>query len=365
MRVVFFIKALSSKGGGAERVLVDVASGLARRGHQVTVVTSDAIGSVPYYPLHPLVSQVNLAIGKVSSMTSFLDIIRRAFAARRFVAESKPDIVIGFMNSTYVLLSFAMSGLGVRLIASEHIGYEYYKIHSFQLLLNRLALFNISKIIVVSEQSKQNFPSSVREKMLTISNPVGFGTGRRAELRGKPQVPKVLLSVGRLDEQKNHKDLIAAFGLIASSVTDWDLHIIGEGPLRAKLEQQISDMKLGERVKLCGDVKNIDGEYLNAQLFALPSLYESFGLVVAEALVHGLPVVGFADCSGINQLIRHDENGLLVEAGDRVGNLANVLKSLMLNPDERCRLGSASAEWVVEKYNIETILDSWEKLLLA
>jgi len=78
-----------------------------------------------------------------------------------------------------------------------------------------------------------------------------------------------------------------------------------------------------------------------------------------------LPVVGFADCCGINQLIKHNENGLLVTGEDRVKSLATALESLMLNPDERCRLGSASADWLVEEYDIKTILDKWEQLLLA
>lgn len=386
MKIVFVIKALSYEGGGAERVLVEVASGLARRGHAVSVVTSDAIGAESFYPLDPMVGQINLGIGNVACKTGIFDAIKRMFAMRRVIAHAQPDVVVGFMNSSYMLLYFALQGLRIPLVASEHVGSEYYEDRPFQRFLSHFMAIIAKKIIVVTDQVRMQFPPQVRNVMSVIPNPVSFLSGRRADLRGSSGSPKTLLAIGRLDAGKNHRDLIAAFAQIANVVPDWNLRIVGEGGLRGELEYLVRRLHLESRVHLCGATKNISDEYLNAQLFVSSSLYESFGLVVAEALIHGLPVVGFADCPGINQLVRHGENGVLVaikdriaarddratRAGrrvlvarkDRIAALARALESLMQDEQERCRLGSVPAEWLVEKYNINGILDLWEQALV-
>ena len=363
LKIIFVIKALSIQGGGAERVLVEVASGLAKRGHHVTVVTNDQVGQPSYYSLHPSVHQINLGIGVVGGKTKPMEAIRRMLAMRRVLVGLKPDVVIGFMHSTYIPLGFALVGTGIPMVASEHIGIEHYKNRAFQRYLLGFTPLITKAITVVSEQIKLEFSPWLRRCMVAVSNPVSFQIGKYADLIGDDKLPKVLLSVGRLSEQKNQKCLIAAFATIANFIPDWELRIVGEGELRIELERQIRELNLEGRVQLPGATKNIVGEYLNAQLFVLPSAYESFGLATAEAIAYGLPVVGFADCPGTNQLIRHNENGILVSGEDRILSLANVLKLLMLSTDERCRLGRASSDWLIEKFGIESILDQWESLL--
>ena len=362
LSVVFAVKSLLIQGG-AERVLVDVASGLAERGHQVAVVTSDPFGSVSCYPLRPEVKQHNLGIGITGRQTKPLEAINRIWALRRYLLNIKPDITIGFMHSTYIPLGVALIGTGIPLIASEHTGIIHYKTRQFQRILLNFTPFLTKSITVVSEQIKLAFSPWLRRWMVVIPNPVSFWIGKRHGLHKNDQPLKTLLSVGRLSGEKNHKCLVSAFAMIADFVPDWNLRIVGEGDLRNELESQIKELGLEHRIHLPGAIKNIDKEYLDAQLIALPSLYESFGLVAAEAIYFGLPVVGFADCSGINQLVRHNENGLLVKGENKTESLALALKSLMLSPDECLRLGSASTAWLLEKYGIKSVLDEWECLL--
>ena len=363
MKIAFVIKFLSVQGGGAERVLVDVASRLSLRGHHVTVVTNDQVGSSSYYSLHPSVHQINMGIGVVGGKTKLLESIRRILAMRRVLVELKPDVVIGFMHSTYIPLGFALVGTGIPLIASEHTSIEHYIGRKFQRILLYVTPILTKKITVVSEQVRSAYSNWLSRSMVVIPNPVDFQIGLRADLRKKDQDPKVLLSVGGLSVSKNQKCLISAFATISNCVPDWNLRIVGEGVLRSELERQIKELGLEGRVYLPGATKNIANEYINAQLFVLPSSYESFGLATAEALVCGLPVVGFADCPGTNQLIRHNENGLLVSEKNRIKSLENALLFLMSNPDERCRLGSASVAWLLEEYGIENVLDKWESTL--
>ena len=80
---------------------------------------------------------------------------------------------------------------------------------------------------------------------------------------------------------------------------------------------------------LPGATADVGSEYAAAQIFVLISLYESYRFALVEALAHGLPAVGFADCLGVNRLIRPGWNGVLVSGSNRVQNLAQVLDRLM------------------------------------
>jgi glycosyltransferase involved in cell wall biosynthesis len=102
--------------------------------------------------------------------------------------------------------------------------------------------------------------------------------------------------------------------------------------------------------------------YGRAQLYAHPAIHESFGLVTAEALAYGLPAIGFADCSGTNEIIVDGLNGLLVEGGRRVESLAAGLDRMMGSAELRAKLGAAGPE-SVKRYSIAAITDAWERLL--
>jgi glycosyltransferase involved in cell wall biosynthesis len=171
-----------------------------------------------------------------------------------------------------------------------------------------------------------------------------------------------LLAVGRLDAGKDHETLINAFAQVASRCHDWDLRIVGEGELRPKLHEQIIALGLAHRVHLPGPTSNISKEYQNAQLFVMPSRYESFSMTTAEALAHGLPVIGFSDCQGVNQFVRTNQNGILVEPErDRAMCLASALLPLMQNAELRGRL---SIDFnLPEECRLDRVLDSWESIV--
>jgi glycosyltransferase involved in cell wall biosynthesis len=111
---------------------------------------------------------------------------------------------------------------------------------------------------------------------------------------------------------------------------------------------------------------DVENEYSKAELFVLPSKYESFGLATAEAILNRLPVVGFADCPGTNTLIQHGVNGLLVPgAVESPEKLSDALASLMSSPALRMKLSSSSAQDIIDSHSIDAVLDRWEDLLRA
>jgi hypothetical protein len=203
--------------------------------------------------------------------------------------------------------------------------------------------------------------------MIPVPNPVTVEPKGKADVVGVSVARKILLTVGRLDEQKDHATLIRAFRMIAAQVPDWDLKIVGEGALRPSLTDLIDDLGLANRVYLSGATNKIADEYLNAQLFVLPSQYESFGLTTAEALLHGLPAVGFEDCQGTNLLIRSGENGELVQSGDdrqqRASHLALTLARLMGDSALRQKYAVNASEGIKRDHDIGHVLDVWERII--
>lgn len=363
---LFCVKALSNPGGGgAERVLTDVANGLVTRGHVVTVLSYDSNDKEPFYPLDPKVNWIRLGIGSTIKKATTSVTLKRMKILREVVLRTDPDVVIGFMHSMFVPLGVALLGTNIRIVASEHIVPEHYKTRPLERLLLRLTPFFASAITCVSPQVRDLYPKALRRKMIAIPNAVSVNADGYADTVAANRPRKVLLTVGRLEEQKDHATLIKAFKLLTQTFPDWDLKILGEGSLRGNLNRLAEGLGVADRIRIPGASRDVSPEYLEAQLFVLPSRYESFGLTLVEAFAHGLPAVGFDDCPGVNQLIKHGHNGWLVSRGnDPVASLANGLRDLMSDDALRVSLSVNTTDTVAE-FELESVLDHWETLLIA
>jgi glycosyltransferase involved in cell wall biosynthesis len=360
MNLLFVIKSLAVRGGGAERVLADLTAELAARGHVVTIATFDAAGVAPFYAFAPGVKLLRLGIGDASRKTRSLDLLRRIRGLSELLLQLRPDAAIGFMHSAYVPLAVAARGTGVPAVGSEHTVYSHYRGKFFDRLSLRLAARHLAAITATSRSMAEGFPAAFRRRVRVIANPVASGGARSSDVEGG--AAKTLLAVGRLEDEKDHATLVSAFAHVADRFSDWRLRIVGEGSLRETLQRQVEQSGLAERIELAGSTPGITKEYASADVFVMPSKYESFGLACAEALAAGLPAIGFADCAGTNELIKPGRNGLLVEGVDRVAALANGLSELMASAALRRRLGAAGPASVAA-FRLRAIASSWEELL--
>jgi glycosyltransferase involved in cell wall biosynthesis len=365
MKLLFAIKSLDVPGGGAERVLAIVASGLAARGHDVSVLTFDPPGGRSFYALDASVRRISLGIGPTAGRSGPRAFLERLPALRRTVRGESPDAAIGFMHSMFVPLAFSLLGSGIPLVASEHIVPEYYKGRRTEWTLFVLGCLLSKRVTVLSEAVKQLYPPGLRRRMVPMPNPVVVYDDCTVDPVGADKPRRTVLSVGRLEAQKDHETLVEAFALVADRFPDWELRIVGDGSLRGSLEATISARGLAGRVSLSRPTDRIDAEYGRAQLVAVPSRFESFGMVTAEALAVGLPVLGFADCPGTNELVRHNQNGWLVEVPDggrRTTSYAEGLSKLMGDAGLRQRLGEAAGR-ESKAFDPRTVVGKWERLL--
>jgi len=364
MKLLFAIKRLNGAIGGAERVMCTICSALVERGHDVTVVTFDHPNGEAFYSLDTRIKRIDLGIGDSSKRAGLWETLRRVFALRRTIIAEQPEVVVGFMHSMFVPLGFAMMGSGIPVVASEHIVPAHYRRRPLQFGLLMLSSWCLSKITVLSEAIRVSYPSMVARKMVVMPNPVMRADGRANPAELKQQY--VLLNIGRMDAQKDQSTLIRAFSRLANKYPEWHLRIIGEGELRPQLTQLIMQLGLQKRIEMPGVTDKISSEYCAADIFVISSRYEAFGLVTAEAMSYGLPVVGFADCPGTNELILNNECGMLIQAGeDRAAALANGLESLMQDADQREKLGVQGIQSIDQRYAISRVCDQWESLLAA
>jgi glycosyltransferase involved in cell wall biosynthesis len=259
----------------------------------------------------------------------------------------------------YVPLAIALFGSGVPVFASEHIGMQHYEGRGLERWLVKVLSKRLAAKSVPSEVIREHCARTDDCELHVLPNPLPIEEFELG-LNSSPASPPVLLAVGRFMTQKNQLELIEAFANLADDFPEWVLRIVGEGEMRQELERKVAQCHVQSRVQMPGAVSAMAEEYAAASFVAMPSLWESFGLATAEALASGRPVVGFADCPGTNELIVHDQNGLLVAGGtNRVRNLEAGLRLLMSDSSLRLRLG-ASGPASVAKFQACQVTPVWE-----
>ena len=225
----------------------------------------------------------------------------------------------------------------------------------------RRALAGAARVLANSpftaERVRRDFPE-VAERVHIVQLCIDPDRWRRWE-RGlaahggsEPRRPAALI-VGRMaaeERGKGHDSLIAAWPAIRSRVPASELWIVGGGDDRPRLERLAEQLGVADAVHFWGRVSDDELQrlYLKAAVFAMPSRQEGFGLVYAEAMLHGLPCVG-SDADAAGTVIRDGETGVLVPFGD-VPALESAIAGLFLDPARALRLGAAGTRRARERY---------------
>jgi len=165
-------------------------------------------------------------------------------------------------------------------------------------------------------------------------------SARAREIRSRFGNRPLLVAVGRLVYYKGFEFAIRAL----PQVPDAQLLVIGDGPLRAPLEQLARELGVGDRVHLLGEMQNHEtpAYYFASDLYLLPSIArsEAFGIVQIEAMACGLPVINTELPSGVPFVSRHGESGLTVPPSD-ADALARAIRELLAAPETRMNMGVA------------------------
>ena len=162
-----------------------------------------------------------------------------------------------------------------------------------------------------------------------------------------------VLCVGRLTPAKGQHLLLEAVTRLRANNQQMHLHLVGDGPDRASLQQHCGELGLEEQVEFHGALNHdqVRAIYARSDAFALPSFAEGIPVVLMEAMAAGLPCIS-SRITGIPELISDGETGFTTAASD-VDELVERLSQLLADPDLRARLGAAGRQRVCEAYNLE------------
>lgn len=387
-RVVLVIRRLAGRSGGAERVYVETANMLSERGFDVTCLHFDRSRKAPFFPLRRGIklenlwhhSRLGLGLQEFLAAAFYWYKDSKLLAPPAWFAEHflfflgllrhfrshEPDVVIALMPAAITPSLLAGALAGTRVVASNHnapqhdyASTERWDQNPLDKAIRLPLLRRAFRVHVLFEEYRRWFPSDVQEKTVVIHN---YPTDDVIPPHRDAPRDRVVLAVGRLAEVKNYGLLIDAWALLAKDFPDWQLHIYGTGPQMDVLSAQIERLDLSAVVKLCGHRPGMAEIYARASLFAHPSWYEGFPLVIIEALRSAVPVVAFQGTSGVQQLIADGENGRLVPRGDGAPAFAAALRELIADEQLRLQLGEAGPHSVAP-YTKESYLNAWEQII--
>ncbi|WP_424529111.1 glycosyltransferase [Sphaerisporangium viridialbum] len=352
MNTVVFACMDADTLGGIQQVTHTVAQGLALRGHEVHVVglheAPDPFRYVerPLYE-HHVVQRRPLGEG-------------RRWVARRRVSRLLSSLGPGYAVLTSPgVVSWIADLLPPRLraIGQYHGSFDHAR-GTTHFASVRRDYGDLCQAVFLSPDDAWRFAEeALLPNTADLPNPLRAWPEKTSFL----DVPRVL-GIGRLAAVKRFDRLITAFARAARTQSQWELHLIGDGPELSRLRSHAASVGVAGRVVLRGRVpaSEIGREYLNGSILGLSSEHEGFPLVVGEAASYGMPTVAFDVSGGVRSLVLDGTTGVLVPPAD-VDAFTGALSGLMADPARRRRLGAAGRVHA-ESFRLDRVLDRWEDL---
>lgn len=352
-KISFFIPSL--RGGGAERVFVNLANEFANNGFDVDLVLSQKEG--PYL----INVSKKVRIVDLKSKRVLFSLIPLIFYLRK----EKPSYLFSTLTHANIVAIIAkkISMVDLKLIIRQEIYFSSIPSRKLKLIA-QFFYKKANSIIALSKDMADDLINNIdidKNNIVVINNPVIKKL--KEEFSDNINHPffenkenKIILGIGRLSDQKDFYSLIKAFDQIRKN-NNIKLIILGDGEERKNLEELIKILNLEDHVDMPGFVDNPYRYMSNANLFVLSSKYEGFPNVLIEAMACGLPVVSTDCLSGPREILDSGKYGTLVPVGD-VDALAKAIEEALKKPTESRKLIERSND-----FDIKKIFNEYLKLL--
>jgi len=365
-KICFVLPSLA--GGGAERAAVHILNALDDVAWERSMYLFCKEG--PY--LGDVSPSVRLQAGTQDSR------IGRWQALRRFVRETRPDVVVSFLSYFTVLTAVKAAAVGARVVFNQqtpmsafltdgdyHWQRRWHR-HVF-VMVTRVGYAAADLIITSSQGVADDLIAAfgmTRARVRVVHNPVDLEAVAAAAQEPLAAAHAaawrrpVIVAAGRLAEAKNYPLLIEALALLRARVPA-RLFILGQGDEDRAIRALVAARGLDESVVLCGFQKNPWKYIARADVFALTSRYEGFGNVLVEAMACGVPVVATRS-SGTSDIVRDEMDGLLVDRHEPAA-VAAALERVLGDGPFRHRL-AAEARVGAERFALPVIASDYGRV---
>lgn len=283
---------------------------------------------------------------------------------QRVIADWKPDIVVS--NGTvekYIIPTFfgRVGHHRFKTLREFHFASNFRTTPGYNFRLGSLVtwldkhvitrLFD-ANFLLTREDLEENYPNHPR-RMSVMPNPLTVQLPKT--LVPMTNRPLRVVTVGRFVDQKNPEDAMRVWN--HAKTEGWSLRMIGEGGLRSSLERLRDSLSLQCSVEMPGWSRDVDPELDAARILLLTSRYEGFGLVILEAMAHGVVPVCYACPYGPRDIITDGVDGFIIEPGD-VDGMASHVRQLMDDPALLQRMSEA-AHRRARDFDLGKIISRW------
>jgi len=344
MRILQIIQQKQYRG--AEIFACQLSNHLLNLGHKVEIVSIyDGEALLPFINKIPTLSSQN--------SNRYLDL--QGWKKLADIIEGfKPDIIQANAADTlkYAVFSKLIYKWKTPIVYRNASTTSYYIKNQFSKLINSFLLRNVDRVISVSRASKRDLNgvfSFTKDKTLVV--PIGIDPIKPEESDIAFSTRRVnIIHVGSFTREKNHKGLLSIFKKLNALNPNYFLHLIGEGPLRNIMEEEVRQLDLLDSVKFYEGVRNPLPYISAANILILPSNIEGLPAVLLESMFCKTPVVAY-NVGGISEIVS-SQTGILIEKDDEAGFVKAVLETLE-NPN--LKQIETAHKMVIEDYMNEEI----------
>lgn len=352
MKILFCIDTMSK--GGAERVIANLSNKFIEN-NEIEILLLNK--SKTEYYISP-----NVNISYIYNTNAEMNILEKIFYFINTIKEYKekisninPDIIISFLpySSFFSIIAGKTNNKKIIISVRNDPKMEYSKLKEY-LLMKILYRFS-DGFVFQTEEAKKYFSKKIQKRSAIIPNPINkdFFCEEFNGIRKKK-----IVTVGRLEEQKNHFLLIKAFKELVKEKKDYKLYIYGDGSKKQDISNFIKEEGLDKYVELKGNVENIKEEIYDAKCFVLSSLYEGMPNALMEALALGIPCIATdCPCGGSRFLIDNYTNGILVKNNCKK-ELISALEKIIEDEKFANNCGVKSREKMKE-FSVDNINKKW------
>lgn len=354
MRILYVITGLGL--GGAEKVVCDLADQMSNFGHQVKIAY--LTGKVVVRPKNINVDIIPL------DLHNFYGLYLASKKYKKLIQDFQPDVVHAHMVHANIFTRINRIGCAIpKLICTAHNSNEGGRLRMIAYrLTNFLSDFNSN----VSQEATESLISKGafnKNNLTTVYNGIDLIKFKSFKTEKKND-EIMILSVGRFNEQKDYPNLFRAIKILKDNnlIEKIKFYIAGDGELRSELEQLIKILNISDNVTLLGIRSDIPELMNQAHFFILPSAYEGFGLVVAEAMACGAFVIA-TNSGGVAEVM--GDTGLLVPPQDSEALAKAIEKAVSKTPLEIQENNLKARQRVEELFSLEASVKKWLALYEA